>query len=121
MNENTRAHLFRRLEHVAAEQIARRVPGDVAEDLQVLRVVRHVEDPGANHKSREKFKRCHRVRHRYIIHHASGGESRSFSCLIGSLVSRANSLEMALAKRASLGAVTHESSASLFERETRAV
>jgi len=38
-------HLFVGFEDVAAEQVAARIPGDVAEYLQILTVVRHVENP----------------------------------------------------------------------------
>lgn len=38
-------HLLVGLEHVALEYIARAVPGDVAPDLKVLRVMGHVENP----------------------------------------------------------------------------
>ena len=41
-----RPYLSFGLEDVAAEHVALAVAGDVAEDLQVLGVVRHVEDPG---------------------------------------------------------------------------
>ena len=40
------AHLLLGLEHVAAENVALSVAGDVAEDLQVLGVVGHVEYSG---------------------------------------------------------------------------
>lgn len=40
------SHLLPGLEDVAAEGITGAIPGDVAEDLQVLGVMRHVEDPG---------------------------------------------------------------------------
>lgn len=41
----TALYLLLGLEDVAPEDVAGPVPGDVAEDLQVLRVVGHVEDP----------------------------------------------------------------------------
>jgi hypothetical protein len=44
------AHLFLRLEDIAAEHVALSVPGDVAEDLQILRVVGHVEYSGGQVK-----------------------------------------------------------------------
>uniref|UniRef100_A0A1I8H6J4 FERM domain-containing protein n=1 Tax=Macrostomum lignano TaxID=282301 RepID=A0A1I8H6J4_9PLAT len=40
-----RLHLLGGFEHVALERVPMAVSGDVAENLQVLRVVRHVEDP----------------------------------------------------------------------------
>ena len=41
-------HLFVGFEDVAAEQVAARIAGDVAEDLQILTVVRNVKDPAKN-------------------------------------------------------------------------
>ena len=43
-------HLLVGLEDVAAEGIVRHLSGDVAEDLEVLRVVRHVEYPAGRGK-----------------------------------------------------------------------
>lgn len=39
-------HLLVGLEDIALEDVAGAVPRDVAPDLEVLRVVRHVENPG---------------------------------------------------------------------------
>ena len=39
-------HLSVCLEDVASEGVVRHLTSDVAEDLHVLRIVRHIEDPG---------------------------------------------------------------------------
>lgn len=39
------SYLLLGLEHITAEHIALSISGNVAEDLQILRVMRHVEDP----------------------------------------------------------------------------
>lgn len=49
-------HLFCRFENVAAEKVAGCVAGDVTEDFQVLRVMRHVKDPEySTHTKKEKY------------------------------------------------------------------
>ena len=45
------SHLLLGLEHVATEDVALSVPGDVAEDLQILGVMGHVEYSGRQEKS----------------------------------------------------------------------
>ena len=50
MNENT--HLLVRLEHVAFEHVGGAISSDVAEDLEVLRIVRDIEDPEAKTKQK---------------------------------------------------------------------
>jgi hypothetical protein len=47
-------HLFGGFENVAAEKVAGCVSGDVTEDFQVLRVMRHVKDPGEKKKEKTK-------------------------------------------------------------------
>ena len=47
-NDSKWRHLFVGFEDVAAEQVAARIAGDVAEDLQILTVVRNVKDPAKN-------------------------------------------------------------------------
>lgn len=39
------SYLLLGLEHITAEHIALSISGNVAEDLQILGVMRHVEDP----------------------------------------------------------------------------
>lgn len=46
-------HLPLGFEDVAVEHAALPLSGDVAEDLQVLGVVRHVEDPGGGWKNKD--------------------------------------------------------------------
>ena len=51
--EEIEPHLFVRLEDIASERVVWHFPSDVTEDLHVLRVVRHIEDPARRERERE--------------------------------------------------------------------
>lgn len=79
-------YLFDGLEHVAAEEVARGVAGDVTENLEVLRVVRHVKYPACETIPDDNLNKASAARSASPLHHSSrtgARESRPFNWVIG--------------------------------------